>query len=166
MGGASPTKLGGSFANSGKSPMKNTMKLTAKARRTGHSPKKKEGASNGGDHKEKQESGLVSPISVSMQNTFIIKSADESFDVYYHQMKRRKLGQGTNMNMDQSAGIANSATMHASPGMEDSNFGVVTGINPAARDGHSTEISQDGLMFVYGGDRHHMPFNDLFMIRL
>lgn len=146
--------------------MKNSMKLTAKARRTGQSPKKKEGVSAAGDNKEKQESGLVSPISVSMQNTFIIKSADESFDVYYHQMKRRKLGQGTNMNMDQSVGGVHSATIHGSPGMEDSNFGVVTGINPAARDGHSTEISQDGLMFVYGGDRHHMPFNDLFMIRL
>jgi len=49
---------------------------------------------------------------------------------------------------------------------EVSNFGVVTGIQPAARDGHSCEISESGWMFVFGGDRHHMPFNDLYMMKL
>jgi hypothetical protein len=29
------------------------------------------------------EKGLSSPTSVSMQNSFIIKNADESFDLYY-----------------------------------------------------------------------------------
>jgi hypothetical protein len=29
-----------------------------------------------------------------MQNTFIIKNADESFDAYYAQMRKRKLGHG------------------------------------------------------------------------
>lgn len=33
---------------------------------------------------------LSSPTSVSMQNSFIIKNADESFDLYYQQMKRRR----------------------------------------------------------------------------
>jgi len=37
-----------------------------------------------------QKEGLSSPTSVSMQNSFIIKNADESFDVYYHSMKKRK----------------------------------------------------------------------------
>ena len=41
---------------------------------------------------EKHESGLISPTSIQMQNTFIIKNADESFDAYYAQMRKRKLG--------------------------------------------------------------------------
>lgn len=66
-------------------------KLTSKARRAGKSPKK---AGEAGDTKEKKESGLASPTSITMQNTFIIKNADESFDAYFHQMRRRKIGQG------------------------------------------------------------------------
>jgi hypothetical protein len=47
-----------------------------------------------------------------------------------------------------------------------SHFGIIWGIKPAARDGHCTEISESGHMFVFGGDRHHMPFNDLYMMNL
>jgi hypothetical protein len=36
---------------------------------------------------------LASPTSVTMQNSFIIKNADESFDAYWHQMTRKKKGQ-------------------------------------------------------------------------
>jgi hypothetical protein len=35
---------------------------------------------------------LASPTSVTMQNSFIIKNADESFDAYWHQMTRKKKG--------------------------------------------------------------------------
>jgi len=59
-----------------------------------------------------------------------------------------------------------SATLAQSPGNKESSFGVVAGIQPAARDGHSSEISENGFMFVFGGDRHHMPFNDLYLIKL
>ena len=31
------------------------------------------------------------------------------------------------------------------------------------RDGHSCTL-HDGLMIGFGGDRHHMPFNDLFVL--
>ena len=55
------------------------------------------------------------------------------------------------------------ATMRAA---ETSNFGIVSGVKPAARDGHSADISDEGLMFIFGGDRHHMPFNDLYLMRL
>ena len=37
-----------------------------------------------------EDKGLSSPTSISMQNSFIIKNADESFDLYYQQMKRRR----------------------------------------------------------------------------
>ena len=43
-------------------------------------------------HGEKQD-GLSSPTSISMQNTFLIKNADQSFDAYYQQMRKRKAGQ-------------------------------------------------------------------------
>lgn len=36
---------------------------------------------------------------------------------------------------------------------------------PQARDGHISVI-YDNKLFIMGGDRHNMPFNDLFMIDL
>ena len=36
---------------------------------------------------------------------------------------------------------------------------VKTGKVPQSRDGH-TGIIYKGLFIVFGGDRHHMPFND------
>lgn len=132
------------------------MNLTAKARKAGKSPKK-------GNEKEEKESGLASPTSISMQNSFIIKNADESFDTYYTQMRKRKQGMG---GMDNSMGAAAANTMGQSPGNRESYFGIVPGIYPAARDGHTCEISDEGLMFVFGGDRHLMPFNDLYLMNL
>ena len=46
----------------------------------GRSPTKK---GDHGDSKENKESGLASPTSVTMQTSFIIKNADESFDAYH-----------------------------------------------------------------------------------
>ena len=83
------------------------------------------------DEGPKTESGLKSPTSINMQNTFICKNADESFDAYYMSMKKRK----TTVNMDTTGGY--SATLGGK-----SNFGVVSGVMPAARDGHSAEISE------------------------
>jgi hypothetical protein len=64
------------------------LKIAAKARKTGHSPHKKDH----GETKETKESVLASPTSINMKNSFIIKNADESFDAYYHIMKKRKQG--------------------------------------------------------------------------
>jgi hypothetical protein len=69
----SPSKLGS------KSPSKNKT-----AKKVGKSPKKKivvEGVA--GEDAENKESGLASPTSISMQNSFIIKNADESFEAYF-----------------------------------------------------------------------------------
>ena len=154
MAASSPTKTG-KFSSPTKTGAK--LNLTAKARKAGKSPKK------GAEGKDEKESGLASPTSISMQNSFIIKNADESFDAYYTQMRKRKQGMG---GMDNSMGTAGANTMGASPGSRDSYFGIVPGINPAARDGHTCEISDEGLMFVFGGDRHLMPFNDLYLMKL
>lgn len=137
------------------SKKKENAKLTAKARRAAlTNTTEKE------DKEEKKESGLATPTSISMQNTFIITNADESFDNYFHMMKKRKFGQGT-QNLDGT--MPQSATM---PNAQESNFGCVNGIQPDSREGHSCDISDDGLMFVFGGDRHTMAFNDLHMINL
>ena len=44
-------------------------------------------------------------------------------------------------------------------------YGKVQATRPAARDGHSGIIFQ-GRFIVFGGDRHHMPFNDLHFLRI
>lgn len=60
-----------------------------------------------------------------MQNSFIIKNADESFDAYFHQMRRRKT---TGANFDATGGNASATMPGGSPGLNQSSFGVVSGI--------------------------------------
>ena len=43
---------------------------------------------------------------------------------------------------------------------------MVKGKMPTARDGHSATVDKKGFMYVFGGDRHHMPFNDLYVLPL
>ena len=71
-----------------KSPSKKTSTVASKKM----SSKNKEKLKDGGE--EEKESGLASPTSVSMQNSFIIKNADETFDAYYQQMRKRKFAAG------------------------------------------------------------------------
>ena len=101
-----------------------------------------------------RQDGLGTPTSISMQNRFIIKNADASFDQYYHQMKKRK-----------QHGFGATGE-HANTQSGQSKFGVITGSKPTARDGHTAVVDSQGYMYVFGGDRHHMPFNDLYMIKL
>jgi hypothetical protein len=44
-------------------------------------------------------------------------------------------------------------------------YGRMKRKRPAARDGHSAIIFGD-YHIVFGGDRHHMPFNDMFYLDL
>jgi hypothetical protein len=37
---------------------------------------------------------------------------------------------------------------------------------PAPRDGHTAVVDSKDIMYIFGGDRHHMPFNDLYLIEL
>lgn len=91
--------------------------------------------------------GLSSPTSVSMQNSFIIKNADESFEVNCKLLPKNKM-KATTM----------SETVKYTT--------FVEGNKPTPRDGHSACIDSLGFMYIFGGDRHHMPFNDLYMIKL
>ena len=91
--------------------------------------------------------GLSSPTSVSMQNTFIIKNADESFETNHKLIPKLKQQKTTNVDP-----------------VKFTTF--VKGNRPTPRDGHTACVDSTGHMYIYGGDRHHMPFNDLYMIRL
>lgn len=133
--------IGFGYGNTSGSPMKSP---TKKGRL--NSPSKNE--RTGG---EKQD-GPGTPTSISMQNRFIIKNADSSFDQYYQSMKKRKAQHFA----------ATDHTTHAN----DTKFGLIRGTKPTARDGHIAVVDSNGYMYVFGGDRHHMPFNDLYMIQL
>jgi len=103
-----------------------------------------------------------------MMNSFIIKNADTSFDHYYTSMKKRKQVQGltstfnNNYNHNTSAmgAMNNSSVLN-----ESSTYGKNRGKRPAARDGH-TGVMFGKYFIVFGGDRHHMPFNDTFALDL
>ena len=118
--GLSPTKrktLGG-LASTASPTLKTKGSLTLK------SPSKKEKGEMG---TEKQQEGLSSPTSISMQNTFLIKNADQSFDAYYQQMRKRKAGHFGATQQDHNV------TGH---GGESAKFGLINGQKPTARDGH------------------------------
>lgn len=93
-------------------------------RRRNLSPSKRQNADQTAEKSEKE--GLSSPTSISMQQSFIIKNADHTFDTYYQQMRKRgKAGQGFAMTGD--------------PTMAETKFGMVAG-RPTARDGHSANV--------------------------
>ena len=81
-----------------KSPLKSPMKATNRSsspRRNGANSPKKLSELFRFDRKEKDQQGgdraLLSPTSVTMQNSFLIQNADQSFDLYYNQhLKKRK----------------------------------------------------------------------------
>lgn len=92
---------------------------------------------------------LSTPTTENLRNTFVIKNSTESFDHYYAQMRKRKGETQKN-----KASIQAQAKTCMKPTLR-----------PTARDGHSALIHKNRL-FIFGGDRHHMPFNDTFSIGL
>lgn len=123
---SSPTRT-----QKGASPLKRktlagTASPTLKPKGKLSSPSKKD---RGETHGEKQD-GLSSPTSISMQNTFLIKNADQSFDAYYQQMRKRKAGHFGASHADQNA------TAHG----EAAKFGLINGQRPTARDGHCAVV--------------------------
>ena len=77
--------------------------------------------------KEEKTVDLKSPTSIQMKNTFIIKTGDSNFDVYYKQIAKRKLNQ--------------SQFAQENGGSSSYNTGLVKGKKPQPRDGHA------GLVF-------------------
>ena len=60
-----------------------------------------------------------------------------------------------------SSNINNTTMLNQS--VIESNYGKTRGKRPAARDGH-TGIICGSQLIIFGGDRHHMPFNDTFIL--
>lgn len=87
-----------------------------------------------------------------MKNAFILKNTNASFESYFQAMKKRRvLKNGMSINMSISIENAGGRSAHIQKN------------KPSARDGHSSFVYQN-KMFIFGGDRHHMPFNDLFYL--
>ena len=89
------------------------------------------------------------PTTENLRNTFVIKNQNEGFEHYYAQMKKRK---GESLK-------AKSMFMHLF------NQCLKPCDRPTARDGHSCNIYKNRL-YIFGGDRHHMTYNDTFSIDL
>ena len=108
---------------------------------------------------------LDSPTSDHMKRSFLIKNHDASnFDQYYQQMRKRKNMMGGSMAGGMNRNLDGSPMMRKTQGGDTQIFHV-KGKRPAARDGHTGIIFQDHLI-VFGGDRHHMPFNDSYVFNL
>lgn len=90
-----------------------------------------------------------------MQDSFLIQNHTASnFESYHRSMKRRQqshtgrgFGEGTSPDQKRT----------------DLLYGKVQGRRPPARDGHTGMVVND-MMIVFGGDRHHMPFNDTYRL--
>ena len=102
---------------------------------------------------------LNSPTSDHMKRSFLIKNHDASnFDQYYQQMRKRKTMGGTMRFNDGQSPMMRRNTA-------ETQIFHVKGKRPAARDGHTGIVFQDHLI-IFGGDRHHMPFNDSYVFNL
>ena len=112
-----------------------------------------------------------------MKNAFIIKNADQSFDHYFTLMRKRrgiaasptkagtkKLGlNGSSMN--HTHGTQTLLNMSIGTSNQQPKVKVLVEKQPAGRDGHSSFLFGDKWI-VFGGDRHHMPYNDTYVLDL
>ena len=99
-----------------------------------------------------------------MQNSYLIKNHGPSgFDKYYNMMRRRRADVNA-PSPNGNSGVSYLGTGSESPDRNrmPSPSKNIRGKKPAARDGHSGLMYKNFLM-VFGGDRHHVPFNDTFM---
>lgn len=110
----------------------------------------------GGEESKKAQKQVTldSPTSTDMQKSLLIAKADPSFD-FMAQMKRKKNNFGFGGSTHNTFGLNMSLSQKGKY--------RVCGIRPFPRDGHSSVLF-DGKMVVFGGDRHHMPFNDMFVL--
>jgi hypothetical protein len=125
---------------------------------------------------------LESPTYISMKNSLIIKSGDANFETYYKNMIKRKMAQAMSQSIlgAMSTSAANTASQTGRISLTNQTFQqqydvtsprsgnvlFVKGKRPPARDGHSSVIVSDQWLVIFGGDRHHMPFNDVFALDL
>ena len=96
-----------------------------------------------------------------MKNSLIIKTADCNFEHLYKQMVKRKFALALSTSMTGKAHpLLGGGLSEVTSPRGDLLF--VKGKRPAARDGHSA-VLHEGNLIIFGGDRQHMPYNDLFV---
>lgn len=98
---------------------------------------------------------INTPTTENLRNTFVIKNQNEGFDHYYTQMKKRK--HDNNIKKDKNIFKSAFQTMF--------NQCMKPCDRPTARDGHSCNVYKSRL-YIFGGDRHHMTYNDTYTIDL
>jgi hypothetical protein len=114
--------------------------------------KKKDNLKNKRDDYDLMRHEINTPTTGNLRNTFVIKNHNEKFDQYYQQMKKKRHDT-----------LKNSKDLHALSSIFNQCLRPCD--RPTARDGHSLSIYKNRL-YVFGGDRHHMPYNDTFSIEL
>lgn len=147
----------------GKSLVQNSLNTTmreSKSKRT--SPKRAHDTltktTKPGDAGARSE--LLTPTSISMKNAFIIKNADTSFDHYFTQMRRRKGYAGSPTRIPHHGGSPDRHNTY-----QPTKVKIVLEKQPTGRDGHSAFLF-GSKWIIFGGDRHHMPYNDTYVLDL
>ena len=97
-----------------------------------------------------------SPTNMKMKNTTILQNSNASFDNYAAMMKRRK---ASHKHLE---GLPEGSSFQDGEEKEEDAL-KINKKNPQARDGHIACL-YESKMLIFGGDRHHMPFNDLFLL--
>ena len=156
------TPIGGSPKNATVSRITTTTKKSAKSSRRS-SPNKKGLTVHTGQNTQGTTGHvtLESPTSISMKNSLIIQTSDCNFEHLYKQMVKRKVAMALSSSMTGKIHpmLGGGLSEVTSPRGD---LLFVKGKRPAARDGHSA-VLHEGNLIIFGGDRHHMPYNDLFI---
>jgi len=113
---------------------------------------------------------FTSPTSLRMKDTFIIKS-DSFVKLNLNASPLKKLTSRNNTTMKTEVSddglettLVNDFTIATERIL---NKRIVQHRRPAPRDGHSSVLvpgTEAKFMVVFGGDRHRMPFNDLYVL--
>jgi hypothetical protein len=114
-----------------------------------------------------EESFLTTPTSLSMKNSFLISSIGKTLDMNFKKKKRTYANAHRQRSSSRVAGTMFTKQIDSSAQSPTKRqIGKVQGFNPKPRDGHTGLMINSNEYVVFGGDRHHMPFNDLAGIDL
>ena len=101
---------------------------------------------------------LISPTSLQMKKSFILNNNKDSDMIYKQLMLRQK----HSIIVKKESSLSNGS--YYDPETKFRSF-IKSG-RPPARDGHTSTLVAGRWMLVFGGDRHHMPYNDLYILDL
>ena len=96
-----------------------------------------------------------------MQNCYLIKQSNQSFEAFHKQSQKAKLESGLNSGIKKKP---------SELGEEETSEYLMHKRRPAARDGHSATVvmsdQHEAYLMIFGGDRHRMPYHDSFLLNL